>query len=278
MGLATAAILAAAGVTMALGWGQMWNKGDQRFLGALPVTLYYALGSIPIQLGVAMVLAYLLFQKIRGKEAFRMIYFLPYVTPIVATAVVFRTMFTSRTTSLANQVLGFLGQPAQKWLFEPKPFLNVMFGLNLEGFWAGPSMAMVAAIIFGIWTFVGYNTVIFLAGLGAISPDLYEAAEIDGADGLGLFRHITFPLLSPVTFYLALIGFIGTFKAFNHLYVMRVPSAQNTMDTAAVVIFDTFYKANNFGYATAEAVLLFLIILALTFAQNKMFGEKVFYG
>jgi len=86
------------------------------------------------------------------------------------------------------------------------------------------------------------------------------------------------PLLSPVTFYLALIAFIGTFKAFNHIYVMRVPSAQGTVDTASVAIFDTFYKANQYGFAAAQAILLFLIILALTLVQNKVFGERVFYG
>jgi multiple sugar transport system permease protein len=166
----------------------------------------------------------------------------------------------------------------QKWLFESKPFTQVMFGIELEGFLAGPSMALVSIIFFGVWTYVGYNTVIFLAGLGAIPGELYEAAEIDGAGKWGLFRHITLPLLSPVTFYLALIAFIGTFKAFNHIYVMRVPSSLGTVDVASVFIFDIFYKANQYGYATALAIILFVIILGLTLVQNKVFGEKVFYG
>jgi multiple sugar transport system permease protein len=142
----------------------------------------------------------------------------------------------------------------------------------------GPSMALVTITFFGIWTYVGYNTVIFLAGLGSISPELYEAGEIDGANKWQLFRHITLPLLSPVTFYLALIAFIGTFKAFNHIYVMRTPAAQGTADVTSILIFDTFYKANQYGYATAQAIILFFIILGLTFVQNKIFGEKVFYG
>ena len=139
-------------------------------------------------------------------------------------------------------------------------------------------MALVSITFFGIWTYIGYNTVIFLAGLGAIPHELYEAGEIDGANKWQLFRHITLPLLSPVTFYLAIIAFIGTFKAFNHIYVMRVPSAQGTADVTSIFIFDTFYKQNQYGYAAAQAIILLAIILFLTVVQNKVFGERVFYG
>ncbi|MFZ6027858.1 MAG: carbohydrate ABC transporter permease [Chloroflexota bacterium] len=271
-------VLAVGGALFSRGWGTMMASGDQSFLRSLPITLYYSLGTVPLELALALVLAYLLYQNIRAKEFFRMIYFLPYITPLVATAVVFRTIFNPRDTSLANQFAGLFGWGPFKWLFEPKPFTQVAFGADLEGFLAGPSMALVATMIFGIWTFVGYNTVIFLAGLGSIPGELYEAAEIDGANKWDAFRHITIPLLSPVTFYLALVAFIGTFKAFNHLYVMRTPAAQSTLNVASVSIFDTFYKANQYGYAAAQAILLFLLILALTQIQNKVFGEKVFYG
>jgi multiple sugar transport system permease protein len=276
--LLAALLLIAAGLIISQGWGRMVAAGDEQFLNSLQVTIYYSLGTVPAELILSLIPAYILFQKMRGQELFRMIYFLPYVTPIVATAVVFRTIFNPRETSLANQALAVLGQEPQKWLFEPKPFAQVMLGWSREGFLAGPSMALVSIIVLGVWTYVGYNTVIFLAGLGNIPRELYEAAEMDGASSWGLFRHITLPLLSPVTFYLFLIAFIGTFKAFNHIYVMQVPSAQNTVEVTSVAIFNTFYKANQFGYATAQAILLFLIILAMTLAQNKVFGEKVFYG
>jgi multiple sugar transport system permease protein len=264
------------------GWEVMGVAGDKKFLASLPITLYYSIGTVPAELAIALVLAYVLFQRIRGKEFFRMLYFLPYITPVVATAVVFRTIFSPRDSSLANQVLSWFGMDAQKWLFEPRAFNQVFLGLpvdsaNWPSVLTGPSMALVTITLFGIWTYVGYNTVIFLAGLGSISQEIYEAAEIDGASKVQLFRFITLPLLSPVTFYLALVAFIGTFKAFNHLYVMRVPSAQGTADVTSIFIFDTFYKANQYGYATAQAIILFLIILALTLAQNKIFGEKVFY-
>ncbi len=276
--LLIALILIAGGLTISTGWGRMMAAGDKDFLRSLVITLYYALGTVPAELAIALVLAYILFQNIRGQELFRMIYFLPYITPVVATAVVFRSIFNPRETSLANQFLSMFGLAPQKWLFEPKPILQILFGWEHSGFLSGPSMALVSIIFFGIWTYVGYNTVIFLAGLGSIPRELYEAAEIDGASNWQLFRHITLPLLSPVTFYLSLIAFIGTFKAFNHIYVMRVPSAQGTVDTASVTIFDTFYKANQYGYATAQAILLFLVILSLAMIQNKVFGERVFYG
>ncbi|RME63115.1 MAG: sugar ABC transporter permease [Caldilineae bacterium] len=260
------------------GWTRMAAEGDDRFLNSIPVTFYYAMGSIPLQLAIALVLAYILFQKIRGQELFRMIFFLPYVTPVIATALVFRNIFSPRDTSIANRFLTWIGMDPQKWLFEPRPFIEVVFGWHVEGFFAGPSMALVSIIAFGIWTFVGYNTVIFLAGLGNIPTEVYEAAEIDGANQWQLFRHITIPLLSPVTFYLSLIGFIGTFKAFNHIFVMQEPSARDTVITTSVSIFNTFYKASQFGYASAQAILLLGIILFLTYVQTKVFGERVFYG
>ncbi len=283
-GKATVAlILLGSGVFIHLGWSRMMAAGDPTFLESLPITLYYAVGSVPVQLAIALVLAYILFQKIRGQEFFRMVFFLPYITPVIATALVFRSIFSPRPTSVANRFLELAGIEAQRWLFEPKPVLQLifgdtLFGWKIQGFWAGPSLALVSIILFGIWTYVGYNTVIFLAGLGNIPSTLYEAAEIDGANQWQLFRYITVPLLSPVTFYLSLVGFIGTFKAFNHIYVLQVPSAQNTVQTTSVTIFNTFFKASQFGYATAEAMLLFAIILFLTFVQTKIFGERVFYG
>ncbi len=255
----------------------MIAAGNADFLNSLIITLYYAIGTVPLEIILGMVLAYVLFQSIRGKEIFRMVYFLPYITPTVSTAVVFQIIFSSRDTSIANMVLGILGMDPLKWRFEPKPVTQLL-GLNIQGFLAGPSLALVTIMLFGIWTYVGYNAVIFLAGLGNVPTEIYEAAEIDGANRFDMFRHITMPLLSPVTFYLSLVAFIGTFKAFNHIYVLRVPSAQDSVITASIRIFDTFYKANMYGVATSQAIVLFLVILGLTFVQNKIMGERVFYG
>ncbi len=278
LGLLAAVALLVLAITAAVtGWGRMLETGDVKFLNALPVTVYYALGSIPLQLAIALALACVLFQNLRGSAFFRMVFFLPYVMPTVATATVFRSIFSSRDTSMANQFLALFGLEPQQWLAESRPVLEVLFGWQLPDFWGGPSLALASIILFGVWTFVGYNVVIFLAGLGSISGELYEAAELDGANRWDVFRHITFPLLSPVTFYLALIGFIGALKAFNHIFVMRSPLAQGTVNTASMVIFDTFYLANQYGYAAAQVVLLFLMILGVTYAQNRVFGRSVIY-
>jgi len=276
--LTTVAVILAGCTVIAAGWTRMITEGDDRFLDSLPITFYYAIFTVPIQIAIALVLAYILYQKIVGQELFRMIFFLPYITPVIATAIVFRNIFSVRETSLANQVLESLGLEPQRWLFEQLPLLEILLGTEIEGFFAGPSLALIAIVMFGIWTYVGYNTVIFLAGLGSIPPALYEAAEIDGANKWESFFHITIPLLSPVTFYLSLIGFIGTFKAFNHIFVMQEPAAQGTVVTTSLAIYNAAFKASQFGYASAQAILLFVVILFLTFAQTRLFGEKVFYG
>ncbi len=260
------------------GWQVMQATGDDRFLDTLPVTFYFAFGSIPLQLIIALGLAYVLYQKIKGQEVFRIIFFLPYITPVIATALVFRNIFSPREVSLINRVVTLFGLEPQKWLFEPDRLINLVLGTGLEGVLAGPSLALVSIILFGIWTYVGYNTVIFLAGLGGIDRVFYEAAEIDGASQWHQMRFITIPLLSPITFYLSIIGFIGTFKAFNHIFVMLEPSAQHTVVTTSVNVFNTFYKGNQFGYASAQAVLLLCVILYLTFVQSRILGERVFYG
>jgi ABC-type sugar transport system permease subunit len=186
--------------SIAYGWGLMMMDGDEDFLQGLIYTFYYAFGSVPFQLGLGLVLAYILYQNIRGRELYRMIFFLPYITPAVAAAVVFRIVFSPRETSLANTVVGWFGMDPQRWIAEPSPIINALFGLNLEGFWAGPSMALVSVIILGIWTYTGYNAVIFLAGLGSIPNDLYEAARVDGANQWHQFRTLRCRCYRPLPF------------------------------------------------------------------------------
>lgn len=205
-----------------------------------------------------------------------MLYFLPYVTPAVAGAAVFRNLFSPRPERPVNTLFEWLGIGPQQWLFETRPISQVLFGVDWTGFWAGPSLALITVIIFGAWVHTGYNAVIFLAGLGTIPKQLYEAAEIDGATKVQQFSHITVPLLSPVTFYLTVLGFIGTFQAFTHIYVMRAPATRDAIDTASVVIFDTFYRRTDFSMAAAQSVVLFAIILILTLFQNRLFGSRVF--
>lgn len=254
--------------------------GDRRWWLGVINTFWYSLGTIPVQLGIALLLAVLLFQDLKGKSIFRVIYFIPYIAPFVGTAAVFRIIFSSRPTGSINRIISGLGGDALKWLNEPTGLFQLLLGnsVKLPEWVAGPSLALIVIIIYGTWTFVGFNTVIFMAGLGNIPREVYEAGQIDGAGKWALFRHITLPMLSPTMYFLTLYSVIGTFKAFNHIYVLRTAAALGTTDTASVVIFQVIRENVRYGYASALAILLLLIILVLTLVNNRIASKRVFYG
>lgn len=278
--------LAAAAMLLVSAWmliGELpraFAGGDRRWWMGVINTFWYSLGTIPIQLGVALLFAVLLFGDIKGKSLFRVIYFVPYIAPFVGTAAVFRIIFSSRPTGSVNRIISTLGGDPLGWLNEPTGLFQLILGdsVTLPEWAAGPSLALIVIIIYGTWTFVGFNTVIFMAGLGNIPRELYEAAEIDGGGKWALFRHITLPMLSPTLYFLTLYSVIGTFKAFNHIYVLRTAAALGTTDTASVVIFQVIRENVRYGYASALAILLLLIILVLTFVNNRIASERVFYG
>jgi multiple sugar transport system permease protein len=278
--LAAAAVLAVGAWTLIGELPRAIQSGDADWWEGLRVTVYYSVGTVPFQLGISLVLATLLFQEIRGKSIYRLIYFLPYITPAVATAAVFRTFFSGRPTAPINGIMHLLGAKPQLWLDEPRSLLEMLAGPNvaLPAWLAGPSLALVVIIIFNIWSYVGYDTVIFLAGLGGIPSELYEAASIDGANRWDQFRHVTLPLLSPTTYFLTLLAVIGTFKAFNHVWVLRSAAALGTTDTASIVIFNEFNRNTRYGYAASLAFILLGVILILTIINNKVAEERVFYG
>jgi len=254
-------------------------RGDSLWWSGLAATFWYSIGTIPPQLLIALLLAVLLFQKIRGRGLFRMLYFLPYIAPFVGTAAVFRIIFSARSNGAINSILSFFGISSLAWLNEPAGIFDMLTGtVNLPGWANGPSLALVVIMIYGVWSFFGFNTVIFLAGLGSIPQETYEAAAIDGATKWAQFRHITLPLLSPTLYFLTLYSVIGTFKAFNHIYVLRTGAALGTTDTASVVIFNVFKRDLRFGYASALSILLLLIIIALTVINNRIASKRVFYG
>jgi multiple sugar transport system permease protein len=255
--------------------------GDDDMWSGLKITIFYSLGTVPFQLAISLFLAVLLFQQLWGSEFFRMLFFLPYVTPFVASAAVFRQMFSIRPQAPVNQALQFIGLEPLRWIQEPQGIFMMLaerLGVDLPGWAAGPSLALVVVMIYSIWVYVGYDTVIYLAGLGNISTELIEAAEIDGAGRWQVFRHIIFPLLSPTTYFLSLIAIIGTFKAFSHIWVMRHELALGTVDTFSVTIFLEFFDKVRYGYASALAFVLFAIILSLTLINNRIQGTRVFYG
>ena len=207
---------------------------------------------------------------------------------MVASAAVWQSIFDPGK-GLINTILLGLGMPEgdlPRWLFDATGVNQVIgewLGIAVPDWAAGPSLALVSVIIYNIWTYVGYNSVIYLAGLGNIPGALYEAAEIDGASRWQQLRKITIPLVSPTTYFLLMMGVLGTFRAFNHIYVMTrtvgpVGAPRGTTMTASMLIWKNFREGNRFGYASALAFILTGVMLSLTWIQNKISEGKVFYG
>ncbi|MCI0712896.1 MAG: ABC transporter permease subunit [Chloroflexi bacterium] len=248
-------------------------------------TATFSIGTVPPQLMIGILLAYLLFYEIGiGKGLFRLIYFMPYITPQVATAAIFTVIFSLEATGLANQFLGLVGIDELLWLKESKGLTQVIYEIlggdpnHVPRILEGPSLALTTVILFNVWVYAGYNAVIFLAGLGAIPGELYEAAKVDGAGRWAAFRHITFPLLSPVTFFLSMLSIIGTFRAFGSVAVLGRTAIGEEVDTLTVKMFNELYRANNPGYAASLAFILFAVIVMLTITQNQLAKDRVFYG
>ncbi len=250
---------------------------DSEMWSSLGATITYSFISVPIQLGLSLLLAMVLYQKLRGRAIFRVVMFLPYITSTVASAAVWARLY-SPDLGLINSIIKALGGQPLKWLLEDKGIFTLLSqaaGFTLPEGITGPSLSMVAVIIYTTWVFVGYDTTIFLGGLGNIPNEMYEAAKIDGAGSFQLFRHITLPLLSPTTFFLVLITVIGTFKAFNHIWVMT--RGDNGTNTAAILTYRQMYEFQRAGYASALAFLLFTLILGITIFQQWYGSRKVNY-
>ena len=267
----------AAGQVVSVGWTKMMASGDTDFLNSLIHTVFYCIGTITIQVSLGLIIAFALYRKLRGFAVFRFVIFLPYVVPVVAMATVFRLIFGARESSLSNQVLAALGIDPLQWIVDSTPIITHLFGLELTGLFAGPSLGMVTVILFGVFSYTGYNAVILLAGLTSIPGDLYEAAELEGATAWQTFRYITMPLLSPVIFFLVITGLIGTFQAFTHIYIMLGPIVNESIHTGVIMIWRQI-EMGKFGYASALAVILFVLIILLTIWQFSLFSRHQEFG
>mgnify|MGYP001400638392 FL=1 len=258
-------------------WGVMVAKGDDDYLYSLIYTLYYSLFTIVFEVGLGLVIAFALYQKLAGKQFFQMILLFPYITPAVMGAAVFFLIFGKAETSFLNQFVGLFGIEPQLWLFDKRPITEVLFGLKIDGLFAGPSLALTSSIFYGIWSYTGYYAIILLAGLSIIPSDLYEAARVEGASRWQTFIKITVPLLMPIIFFLMLTGFINTFQAFNSIFVMQTSSAGDTMDVVTIEIFDHFWGRVKYGYAAAEGVILFILLNVLAISQYVIFRKRINY-
>lgn len=252
----------------------------EEFLRSLATTFTFVLFTVPIEIGLALVIAYVLFGKLRGRAVYRTVYYLPYITATVAAAVVFTWLFNPNY-GFFNWLLGFVGIGPQKWLEEPHGIFTLMFGalgIAIPEWAEGPSLALVSVCIFTIWHYVGFQVVIFLAGLGNISSEYYEAARLDGASERQMFFKITLPLLSPTTFFLATVATIGALRSFNQIYVMTNGGPVGSTTVAGYEIFKTFFQRGDYGHGSAMAFVLVAIIVLFTLFQFRVVERRVHYG
>lgn len=230
--------------------------GDTRFRAAFINTIVYSLATVPFTLAVALGLAITLNQKVVGKSVFRAIGFFPYVASLVAVAAVWNMIF-SPGAGVVNVLLTHLGVPRT----------------SLPKWSADPNWAMFTVILFSVWKSAGYYMVIYLAGLQGISQELYEAGSIDGANALQKFWHITVPQLRPTTFFVIIMLTINCFKVYDQVYMLTQGGPGTSTLVLVYHIYQTaFVTGNNYGYASAISMILFLMVLAVTIIQFR--GEK----
>ena len=228
--------------------------GDEKIWQALFNTLNYAIVEVPLSIAIAIVLAVLLKTKMRGRSVYRVIYFLPMVVAPAAVAMVWRWLYNSKF-GLLNHLLEQMGLGPVNWV-------------------SNPNIAIYSIAIVGVWSVIGYNMVLFLAGLQEIPRDYYEAAEIDGASGVHQFFKITLPLISPTMFFVIVTRVIASLQVFDSIFMMVDKSSPALVKTQSLVYL--FYRyafiENNKGYGSAIIVLLLAIIMLITIFQ--MFAQK----
>jgi len=232
------------------------SEGD--FWSALKNTVYFASIKIPLDIVLSLGIALVLNQKLRGISFFRMAYFLPVITSVVAVAAIWRVIYNP-SFGLLNSLFETFNLPSQRWLRDPDLVI--------------PSVSIVA-----LWKGLGYDIVIFLAGLQGIPKMYYEAAQIDGASSWQRFRHVTLPLLSPVTFFVLVIGIINSFKVFSIIHVL-VPDG-GPLNSAEVLVFYLYrlaFQEYKFGQAAAVSFILFALVLAITYVQRRFIEPRVHY-
>ncbi|MFN8494365.1 MAG: sugar ABC transporter permease [Caldilineaceae bacterium] len=243
-------------------WVGMRNYGelfttDRFFFQTMRNTGVYTLGVVVPAMILALVFAILLNQEILGKYFYRAIYFIPVIAPAVAVALLWRWLYEPNF-GIINSALRAIGIAGPAWLGNTK--------------WA-----MTAVIIESIWAGLGFNIVIFLAGLQGISREYYEAAAIDGAGFFRQFYSITLPLLSPVTFFILVTGVIGTFQDFTVPFIMTEGGPAGATQLVVMYLYGLAFRLQNMGTASAVAYVVFLVIVTLTVLNFVLARRWVFY-
>jgi multiple sugar transport system permease protein len=219
-------------------------------------TAKYTLGVVPAAIGLGLFLAVLVNKGVRFKAFFRSAFFLPVVTSIIAISAVWMWIYHPNY-GLANAILRFFGIGPQRWL-------------------TSTSQAMFSIIIMSVWKEMGYNMVVYLAGLQGISSEYYEAARIDGANGFQLFRFITWPLLAPTTLFLLITSMIKSVQVFSQVHTMTGGGPVNSTSVLVYYLYQQAFQSFRMGTACAIAYILFLVIFVLTIVQVKI-GDKYAY-
>jgi len=232
---------------------------DPRFLNALYNSAYYALFAVPLATVFAIFLAMLLNMKVRGLSFFRTLFYLPSITPVVATSIVWLWMFNPRN-GIINFILDLVGIRGPGWLGSTT--------------WSKPAL-----ILMSMWG-VGSAVVIYLAALQDVPRELIEAAQLDGANKFRQILHVTLPMISPVILFNVITGLIGAFQFFTQVHVMTGGSGSPAGSTMmmSIYLWQTAFRFFNMGYASAQAWVLFLIIVIFTVILFKISGRVVYYG
>lgn len=220
------------------------------FWNSLKVTTLYAGGVTLFSLVLGLLVAVLLNQPIKGRTIYRVLYFLPVITPTVAAGVVWKYLFDP-SKGAVNSLLGGVGIHGPNWLVDPK--------------WA-----LLAVIIVGVWKRVGFNSVVYLAGLQGVPQSYYEAAQIDGATPWQQLRYVTVPLLTPTTFFLIITSLIEAFQVFDLVYVMTAGGPLGATDVFGFYLYREGFKYSQLGYASAIAYVMFALIFLATLVQFRL--------
>ena len=229
---------------------------DDRFYLSLYNTAYYVFIGVPLHLLLALLAAMAMNLNLRGIRIYRTIYFIPSITPLVASSLLWLWIFNPEF-GLANAALSALGLPRLYWLQDP-------------------TLAKAAFILMSFWA-IGGQMVILLAGLKGIPSTLYEAAEIDGAGRWASFRNITLPMLSPAIFFNLILAIIGAFQVFTQSYIITKGGPENATLFYVLYLYRMAFENFRMGYASALAWALFVIILIFTFVQFRLSDRWVFY-
>ncbi|MBQ8459119.1 sugar ABC transporter permease [bacterium] len=225
---------------------------DNLFYRILINTIVFALSTSILGVIIPLILASILNTKIRGSEFYKTAYFLPFITPMVVIGIVWAWIFDPN--------IGFLNQVLHihiNWLYDSK-------------------FAMPALIIVSVWKLIGYNMIIFLSSLSAISQSMFEAAKIDGANSFQIFKNVTIPLLSPTIFFVVIITAISSFQVFDLIYLMTQGGPFDSTNVLVYAIYKNAFEYFNVGKASAIAYVLFVIILVLTLIQWSLRKKLVY--